>query len=70
MKDWCMKHPFLTFLIIDEIITGIQTLIKGRDYLSTVDEIREGLGYVGKEAIRKEQEKHYANKDQIGFKVS
>ncbi len=69
MKDWCMKHPFLTFLIIDEIIAAIQTLVKGGEYLSTVDEIREGLGYAGREAIRKHQEERYA-KDQIGFKAS
>lgn len=41
MKDWIMKHPILTFLLIDEIIAAIQTIALKEEYLSTMDETRE-----------------------------
>lgn len=69
MKEWMMKHPILTFLIIDEIITMIQTLVKGEEYLSTMDEVREGAGYVGKQIIQEHRDKNF-QKEPIGFKAS
>lgn len=68
MKEWCMKHPILTFLIVDEIIAAIQTLVKGEEYLSTMDEVREGVSYVGKAGMRKIEEKTDKKKT-IGFAV-
>lgn len=68
MKEWCMKHPILTFLIVDEIIAAIQTLVKGEEYLSTMDEVREAVGYAGKAGMRKIEEKTDEKKT-IGFAV-
>lgn len=67
MKDWCLKHPILTFLIIDEIIASIQTLITRNDYYSTVDEAREIAGGVVKTVVKKATEEQ---KEPIGFKAS
>lgn len=69
MKEWCMKHPILTFLIIDEIIAAIQTLVKGDDYPSTMDEVNEGVGYTVKAGMRKIEEKSEPKKEPIGFAV-
>lgn len=69
MKDWIMKHPILTFLLIDEIIAAIQTLILKEEYLSTMDETREIAAGVIKttgQAIREKTEKP---KEPIGFKA-
>ena len=27
MKEWCMKHPLLTYLIIDEVITMLENVL-------------------------------------------
>lgn len=69
MKDWIMKHPILTFLLIDEIIAAIQTLILKEPYLSTMDETREIAAGVIKTTGQAIREKTEQPKEPIGFKA-
>lgn len=69
MKDWIMKHPILTFLLIDEIIAAIQTLILKEPYLSTMDETREIAAGIIKTTGQAILEKTEQQKEPIGFKA-
>ena len=69
MKDWIMKHPILTFLLIDEIIAAIQTLILKEPYLSTMDETREIAAGIIKTTGQAIREKTEPPKEPIGFKA-
>lgn len=69
MKDWIMKHPILTFLLIDEIIAAIQTLILKEPYLSTMDDTREIAAGVIKTMGQAIREKTEQPKEPIGFKA-
>lgn len=69
MKEWMLKHPILTFLLLDEIIAAIQTIILKESILSTMDETREiaaGAIRTAGQAIREKTEKE---KEPIGFKA-
>lgn len=71
MREWMLKHPILTFLLLDEIIAAIQTLILKEPYLSTMDETREiaaGMLRTAGQAIREKTEKE-EEKEPIGFKA-
>lgn len=72
MKDWCMKHPILAFLIVDEVITCVENSIRGIFGVirkqSTVDEIVE---FGGEQFQKLKNKKKQPEEDRtIGFKVS
>lgn len=70
MKDWCMKHPLLTFIILDELIVTIgNVLSKGKKLTKTEYVMREAAYAIEdvKELRNKSTEKE---KEPIGFKAS
>lgn len=69
MREWMLKYPILTFLLLDEIIAAVQTIILKESILSTTDETLEiaaGAIRTAGQAIREKTEKE---KEPIGFKA-
>ena len=69
MKEWCLKHPLLTFLIIDEVVTAVQNIFMDRPHLSISKKVlcdaRDAVG----ETINKESDEPVDKKRPIGFAV-
>lgn len=71
MKEWCMKHPFLTFLLIDELLTYVYNTISDRKRQTTVRKVLQDVEARVEYIAEKKQEKSAEDSKQpIGFKVS
>lgn len=69
MKEWCLKHPLLTFLIIDEVVTAVQNIFMDRPHLSMSKKALCDIRDKVEELTNKESEKPEDNKRPIGFAV-
>lgn len=73
MKEWCMKHPWMTFFLIDWIACDIANAIAGRKSKNSIDRFESAADTVNetfqevKRKIKKVEEKEDRT---IGFKVS
>lgn len=71
MKEWCMKHPFLTFLLVDELLTYVYNTISDRKRQTTarkvIENVEAGVEYI---AEKKQEKSAEDSKQPIGFKVS
>lgn len=71
MKDWCMKHPLLTFLIIDEVVTMAENVLLS--YKRRKAGAAEKVFSYAEEAAARIAEKHESeaaeSKQPIGFAV-
>ena len=66
MKDWCMKHPILTFLIIDEVITAIKSIVTHK----ALPSMTRDIGYRIEDAVEQAKaKKAEESKQPIGFAV-
>ena len=71
MKEWCMKHPFLTFLLIDELLTFAYNAISDRKRQTTANKVLQDVETRVEYLASKKQEKSAEDSKQpIGFKVS
>lgn len=71
MKEWCMKHPFLTFLLIDELLTYVYNTISDRKRQTTARKVLQDVEARVEYIAEKKQEKSAEDSKQpIGFKVS
>lgn len=70
MKEWCLKHPWMTFFLIDWIVCDICNAVVERKSISSIDRFGEAVGTVldGIGDIRKKVES--AEKQPIGFRAS
>lgn len=66
MKEWCLKHPILTFLIIDEVITAIKNIATNRSFPSMTEQAAYDIRDAIDEANSKKAEE---SKQPIGFAV-
>ena len=66
MKEWCLKHPILTFFIIDEVITAIQNIATNRSRPSMTEQAVYDIKDAIDEANTKKAED---SKQPIGFAV-
>ena len=69
MKDWCMKHPWMTFFLIDWTVCSIANAIVGRRTKTALDQTVElandfAEGVISKLDAAKKEERT------IGFKAS
>ena len=69
MKEWCLKHPILTFLIIDEVVTAVQNIFMDRPCLSITKKALCDTRDAAIELNSKESEKLSDKKRPIGFAV-
>lgn len=66
MKEWCLKHPILTFFIIDEVITAIQNIATDRSRPSMTEKALYDIKDAVEEVNTKKAED---SKQPIGFAV-
>ena len=70
MKEWCLKHPWMTFFLIDWVACDIANAIAGRRSRNSIDRA-EAIGEVAIESIREIKDVVKKSEDRtIGFKVS
>lgn len=71
MKEWCMKHPFLTFLLVDELLTYVYNAISDSRRPTTarkaLQSVETGIEYL---AEKKQEKSAEDSKQPIGFKAS
>lgn len=68
MKEWCLRHPILTFLLIDKLAVCISNVIVNERSRTEASNLGDGAIEIGEALLRKcEKEKP---KNQIGFRVS
>lgn len=70
MKDWCLKHPVLTFLLIDKFITLVYNFACTAKEETFAEEIARIGGEVSREAKNIIREVEKTEDRTIGFKVS
>lgn len=71
MKEWCLKHPFLTFLLLDKAICAIDALFRGVRRISLSERIIDGASDAINDIIdAKEAKKEKEGKQPIGFIAS
>ena len=70
MKEWCLKHPILTFLIIDGFYSVVRTAITHKWSTTTVEDCVEVTGEVGRKMVKVIDDTEKASKEPIGFKAS
>lgn len=65
MKEFIMKHPFITFVIIEDVLTVVQNIALGRKHSRTLMNVAADCGMNVADEMRKEIEKK--KKEPIGF---
>lgn len=67
MKEWCLKHPFLTFIIVYDTMIAVTNVIANMNRDTILDVAEDGITAASraiKEASVKEDEDRV-----IGFRV-
>lgn len=67
MKEWCLRHPILTFLLIDKLVVCISNVIVNERSRTEASNLGDGAIEIGETLVNK---KHEKPKNQIGFRVS
>lgn len=70
MKEWCLKHPIMTFLLIDEAIVCFANIFTNRSRRSFVNrlanDVEEGVNEI-RDYVEERREE--TEKRPIGFAV-
>jgi hypothetical protein len=70
MKDWCMKHPIMTFLLLDKFICALEALFIGARRMCISERIVSDVNEAGMSIVSKIEEKSSDEDRTIGFKAS
>ena len=69
MKDWCMKHPIMTFLLLDKFICALEALFRGARRMCLSERVIDDVNDIGQGVVAKINEKSSEDRT-IGFKPS
>lgn len=69
MKDFMMKHPFISLLMLSEVCTMVTNVCRNSNNSTMTEDLTDIGLKTGKKIVEKIEETKQSNKDPVGFKV-